>query len=235
MSEDSKKKRSIPLWAWIVTLVVVAALGVGATLFFTRDKGSDEEAGGGSTTAAPGDLKVAEACFGGEDAHQAVMAAHDELPITDKGAATFAAAFSRWITEFPVDPDMDDKVEPLFERGWENGWAHELPNRQEIDPEILTRRTDTAKSTYRVYQKSTMGATGTWAVTLSREVVTSYSDETEETVTITDTFLLIPSEDGKWQYSTSLDEDAMSDVPRMFNDGKEAPEVPFSNPCRADQ
>lgn len=234
MSEDSKKKRSIPLWAWIVTLVVVAALGVGGTLFFTRDKGSDGETSGDATEAAPGDLKVAEACFGGEDAHEAVMRAHEELPITDKGAATFAAAFSRWTTEFPVDPEMDDKVETLFERGWENGWAHELPNRQEIDPEILSRRTDTSTSSYRVYQKNSMGASGTWAVELSRDVVTSYSDETQETVTITDTFLLVPGEDGKWQYSTSLDKDAMSEVPGIFNNGEEAPENPFSNPCRAD-
>lgn len=235
MSEDSKKKRSIPLWAWIVTLVVVAALGVGGTLFFTRDKDSGDETSADGTAETPGDLKVAEACFGGEDAHEAVVTAHDELPITAKGAATFAAAFSRWTTEFPVDPDMDDKVEPLFERGWENGWAHELPNRQEIDPEILTRRTDTASSSYRVYQKDSMGPSGTWAVMLTRDVVTSYTDETEETVTITDTFLLVPDENGKWQYSTSLDEKAMKEVPGIFNNGEETAEVPFSNPCRADQ
>ena len=116
----------------------------------------------------------------------------------------------------------------------ENGWAHELPNRQEIDPEILSRRTDTSTSSYRVYQKKSMGASGTWAVELSRDVVTSYSDETQETVTITDTFLLVPGEDGKLQYSTSLDKDAMSEVPGIFNNGEEAPENPFSNPCRAD-
>lgn len=234
MSEDVPKKRSIPLWAWIVTLVVVAALGVGGTLFFTRDKGSDAEPSGDATEAAPGDLKVAEACFGGEDAHEAVMRAHEELPITDKGAATFAAAFSRWITEFPVDPEMDDKVETLFDRGWENGWAHELPNRQEIDPEILSRRTDTSTASYRVYKKESMGASGTWAVVLSRDVVTSYSDDTQETVTITDTFLLVPGEDGKWQYNTSLDKDAINEVPGIFNNGEEAPENPLANPCRAD-
>ncbi|WP_193096622.1 hypothetical protein [Brevibacterium sp. FME17] len=232
MSEDSKKKRSIPLWAWIVTLVVVAALGVGGTLFFTRDKDSGDEPSADGTAETPGDLKVAEACFGGEDAHEAVVAAHDELPITDKGAATFAAAFSRWITEFPVDPAMDDKVEPLFERGWENGWAHELPNRQEIDPEILTRRTDTSTSTYRVYRDETLGV---WAVVLKRDVVTNYSDETSETVTITDGFLLDPRKEGKWQYSTSFNEEQISEIPKRYNGGEETPEIPFSNPCRADQ
>lgn len=233
MSEKARGKRSVPIWVWIVALVVVAALGVGGTLFFTRDTETKAESADGSTSA-PGDLKVAEACFGGEDAYSAVVEAHEQLPLTDKGAATFAAAFSRWITEFPVDPEMDDKVDLLIERGWENGWSHQLPNRQEIDPEILKRRTDTATSKYRVYFSDSMGPTDVWAVVLTRDVITDYSDGTAETVSITDAFMLVPDDEGKFQYSSSLDEKAMGEVPQIFNGGKEAPEIPFENPCRAD-
>lgn len=232
MSESAREKRPIPLWLWIVALVVVAVLAVSGTLFVTRDKDSGAEPSGDGTAEAPGDLKVAEACFGGEDAHTAVVRAHEELPITAKGAATFASAFSRWIVEFPVDPEMDDKVERLFERGWENGWAHELPNRQEIDPEILTRRVNTSTSTYQVYSDEVLES---WAVVIKRDVVTNYSDDTSETVSITDGFLLDPRTEGKWQYSTSLDEKAISEVPKRYNNGEEAPEVLFSDPCRADQ
>lgn len=234
MTKRTRQVRTIPLWAGVLSIVLVAVACVGGTFFFTRNSGSEAGRADSKPTRSSEAPKVAEACFGGSDSGSAVVRARETLPLTDEGAATFAATFSRWVTDVPFDPDMDSKVEQLFERGWENGWAHVLPSRQKIDPEIVSRRTDTSTATYWVYGGKEIGPATVWAVFMKRDVVTEYSDGRSETVTITDAFLVQPDDGGQWQYSTSLDEKAMGEVPGIFNEGREAPVIAYSNPCPAD-
>lgn len=233
MSENAPKKRSIPLWAWIVTLVVVAALGVGGTLFFTRDKDSGEEPSVDETAEVPGDLKVAEACFGGEDAYDAIKSAQTELPGTDKGAATFTASFSRWILEYPVDPEMDSIAKSLFENGTENGEFADLPTQQTVDPTLVTRRVDTSTSEYAIYMSA--ASSQRWIVQIKQNVVSKYNDAPDSTVEITDAFAVARGPDGNWKFLRSYSEEEQKTIlPNIGDDAGEKELIPFSNPCRGD-
>ena len=233
MSEAVPKKRSIPLWAWIVTLVVVAALGVGGTLFFTRDKSSDEEQNSDSTEASPNDLKVAEACFGGEDAYDAIQRAQEELPATDKGAATFTAAFSRWILEYPVDPKMNAIAETVFENGSDNGEFADLPTQQTIDPKLATRRVDTSTYQFAIYMSG--GSSHRWIVQIKQNVVSKYNDAPDSTVEITDAYAVATDAEGKWKFLRSYSEEEQKSIlPNIGNESGEREFTPYSNPCRGD-
>lgn len=233
MSENERKKRSIPLWAWIMTLVVVAALGVGGTLFFTRDKASDHEPAGQNAEEAPGDLKAAEACFGGEDAYDAIKRAQTELPATDKGAATFTAAFSRWILEYPVDPDMNTIAESLFENGTGNGEFADLPTQQSVDPTLATRRVDTSTSEYAIYMSGV--SSHRWIVQIKQRVESKYNDSPDSTVEITDAYAVSLGPEGKWKFLRSYSEEEQKTIlPNIGDNSDEKETVPFFNACRGD-
>lgn len=232
MTKNVKEKRSVPVWAWIGALVVVAALAVGGTLSVVRDKDSDENSK--STSKPSNDLPVAEACYGGEDAHAAIKTAQTELPATDNGAATFVAAFSRWLLEYPIDPEMEAIAEDLFKNGANHGEFTDLPNWQEVDPELITRRADTSTSKYAIYQ-SGQGVSNRWIVQIKQSVTSKYNDAPDSTVDITDAYAVEFDNTGKWKFLRSYSqEEQETDLPAATDGGEPLELTPYSSSCRGD-
>ncbi|GAA1772203.1 hypothetical protein GCM10009747_37480 [Agromyces humatus] len=94
-------------WPWIVSGVVVAALGVAGGIWYSAslpDKPPIVIGSPGPVTPPPRNDDVEPTgCLGGDSRDTAmVLAAQEAAPHTSNGAVEFATSYVRWLTRYPV-------------------------------------------------------------------------------------------------------------------------------------
>ena len=114
---DSRPRRGLPRWAWVVIgLLTVIAIVAAATAFAVRGRqvivlppGPAEPASRATSTPTPSALPqavtLADGCLGGAtDLDRAVLTAQGDAPLTPAGAASFSATLVRWVYAAPPPP-----------------------------------------------------------------------------------------------------------------------------------
>ena len=125
MTDTPRPVRTRPRWPWIVgalallvVLVVVFAL--------TAARGGDDRAVPATTPPTPTSTSTDEpgaavsGCIGGRERDAAMLvAAQKAAPHSANGAASFAAAFVRWLYQYPTPPASD--VQTVAKRIYSTG------------------------------------------------------------------------------------------------------------------
>jgi hypothetical protein len=113
MTDAPRPIRTRPRWPWIVGALAVLVVLV-VVFALTAPRGGDDRALPATNTPAPTATRtdapgaVVSGCIGGRERDAAMLvAAQKAAPHTADGAASFAAAFVRWLYQYPTPPASD--------------------------------------------------------------------------------------------------------------------------------
>lgn len=240
MAEKQDRPWWKSVWAVACAFVLVLVLGVGGGLFAANWGGDASPTSGDETTAeedpAPATSAeddplggVAHACFGGSDPYEGVLAAQEDAPLTEAGAASFTASFVRWQLAVPVDPEMNEKLDQVTTMGRDGALARESAINMEINPTIETQMPNFEDAKYRFY--AFMGATV--ALQMRYKIDIEYTDGTTSQVEMTGGWSLDPSS-GQFKMKLSYPEEHLTEIlPEKYWDGdtEKVPWETFEGSC----
>lgn len=113
MTDAPRPVRTRPRWPWIVGALALLVILV-VVFALTAPRGGDDRAVPATTAPTPTEISTdapgaaVSGCIGGRERDAAMLvAAQKAAPHTENGAASFAAAFVRWLYQYPTPPASD--------------------------------------------------------------------------------------------------------------------------------
>jgi hypothetical protein len=103
---EGTARRGFPPWVIVVlTVVLVLAVAAGVSIWYQRNPPTSAAAPSPSTSSAPAAVTggdIPNGCLAGQSTSVgALIAAQKKAPHTEAGAVGLAAAFSRWMLQYP--------------------------------------------------------------------------------------------------------------------------------------
>ena len=220
-SPKAEQQNHVPRWAWaLMAVLLIIAVIAGIVAVLVLRGGPTQRAQPGPTAEAPTPLAPtatetsvapsarADGCLGGPtDLDQAVITAQEQAPLTEDGAAAFAATVIRWAMIVPAPPAQAQTADRVLLRN-ATASARNLSGAQ--DPGDATLKPSTVDARYYVesYEPTRAVVSVTTQITGTRAGVQQGQADVSGSLTLV-------AVGGQWRLQDITDGRSVEDLQRV--------------------